>query len=48
MSEQLRSIEVTVKVDTNKRTFTFAIDADSLNDAADQFREVLDDVRWSL
>lgn len=48
MSEQIRSIEITVKVDTNKRTFVHSIDADSLDDALEQVREDLADIRWSL
>lgn len=48
MTEQLRSIEITVKVDTNKRTSLVGIDADSIDDALAQVREHLDDLRWSL
>ena len=48
MTEQVRSIEITVKVDTNKRTFAHVISADSLDDALAQVREDIDDIRWSL
>lgn len=48
MTEVIRSIEIIIKVDTNKRTSAVGIDADSLDDALTQVREHLDDLRWSL
>lgn len=48
MSEYIRSIEITVRVDTNKQTFTHSIDTDSLDDALEQFRDEIEDLRWSM
>lgn len=48
MSEIVRSIEITVRIDTNKRTSVVDINADSLDDALIQVREHLSDMRWSL
>jgi predicted regulator of amino acid metabolism with ACT domain len=48
MPEHIRSVSIAVAVDTNKRTMYADIEADSLDDALDQVREHLSDVRWSI
>ena len=48
MAEVVRSIEIAVKVETNKRTIAHIISAESLDDALEQVREDIDDIRWSL
>lgn len=48
MSEQIRSIEITITVDTTKRTFAHNFEAESLDDALEKFRERMSDIRWLL
>ena len=48
MAEEIRSIRIEITVDTNKRTTFADIDSESLDDALDQTREALSDVRWAL
>lgn len=43
MAEYLRSIEVRVDIDTNKRTYSTVIEADSLADAKKQVSDWLDE-----
>lgn len=41
MTEYIRSIEVTVTIDTNKQTLTRHIELDSLDDVPDAVREAV-------
>lgn len=46
MVEVIRSIEVVFTVDTNKRTITHTIEADSLDEARERVLDELNDPSW--
>lgn len=44
MAEYVRSIEVTLTVDTNKRTITRTIEVESLDEVPDRMRDEVSDL----